>query len=127
MKRNLINCSLITKQSKRKLKPAFKVIPKLKIREVKKKVQLKVVDTKKYLANRQDKRKRKHQRSKSATVETKLHSVPDVKLKITSTIQDCLDRTRQKRPASIVKFREVEIQFGDVIERIKNLKFSAPE
>lgn len=128
MKRNLINSSLITKKRRlgRRGERSAK-IPRLRAKAAKKTVQRKVVTCKKLLMAHRPKRGRKaHRRSKSAAVESRWSTEADLKLKITSTIQDCLDREPRK-PSCIVRFHEVERQFGEVIERIKNLKFASPQ
>lgn len=129
IKRNVINSSLIKKSKNLGKKPVSKnKKPKHIAKEAKKQVQRKVVTCKTLLAGKRRGGKNKgHKRSKSATVEVNVQSLAEVKLKITSTIQDFLDTRSSRKPSYIVKFREVEKQFGEVIERIKNLKFSGPE
>ena len=129
VKRNVINSSLIKKQKKFRKKPVLRFKnPKHKLKDAKKLVQRKVVTCKNMLAaNTRGRQKPVARRSKSSSIQSKQMNLPDVKLKITSTIQDLLDNRKSQKPTYIVRFREVEKQFGEVIERIKNLKFSAPE
>lgn len=130
VKRNIINTSLIKKQRRLGTKQVRKSRnPKHQARTAKKLVQRKVVTCKQIMATSGRPRgPARYRRSKSVTVEPRIPMQPDlVKLKITSTIQDWLDKTCSRRPTNIVRFREIKEQFGEVIERIKNLKFSAPE
>lgn len=130
VKRNIINTSLIKKRRRLGTKQVRKSRnPKHQARAAKKMVQRKVVTCKQILATSgRPRRPARYRRSKSVTVEPRIPMQPDlVKLKITSTIQDWLDKTCSRRPTNIVRFREIKEQFGEVIERIKNLKFSAPE
>lgn len=129
LKRNIINTSLIKKQLRSGRRPLLKSKnPRHRVKVAKKLVQIKVLTCKELMAKkRAGKGNSKHKRSKSATAEFKLFTESDVKLKITSTIQDCIDKMGSRRPSNIVRFREIEKQFGEVIERIKNLKFYGPE
>lgn len=129
IKRNLINTSLIKKQKKSVRRPLLRSqMPKNRVKVAKKLVQVKVLTCKEMMAKKaRGKENGKHKRSKSATAQFKHLTETDVKLKITSTIQDCLDKLGSRKPSYIVRFRDIKKQFGEVIERIKNLKFSGPE
>lgn len=69
-------------------------------------------------------RGRGSKRSKSLPVEPKLYSLEKVKLRISAKVQKSLDRLRGLKPTRLVRFAEVQRQFGEVIDRIKQLKFS---
>lgn len=68
--------------------------------------------------------KKPAKRSRSTPVEPKLYSVDKVKLRIASRMQHSLDVWRGDKHIRLVRFSDVEKQFGEIIDRIKKLKFA---
>lgn len=68
--------------------------------------------------------KKSKKRSLSTPVEPKLYAVDKVKIRIETRVQQTLDSLRGEKNVRLVRFSDVEKQFGEVIDRIKRLKFA---
>lgn len=75
-------------------------------------------------ASEQEKNVNKEKRSKSTPVESKLYELNGIKVRIASKIEQVLELLPGKNHNSFIRFSDVEKQFGEVIARIKSLKFA---
>jgi len=101
--------------------------PKYKRYCQKKLLQKRIIYTKEIFASKSKpatKKKDGKKRSKSTPSEPKLYSFEKVKIRISAKIQNVLDALRGAKNVKLVKFSDVDQQFGEMIDRIKQLKFS---
>lgn len=127
LKRGCFNFSFIKKE---KLSKSLKLKlsqPKYKRYCQKRALQKRIIIKKEELALKSKpalKKKKSNKRSKSTPAEPKLYSFEKVKIRISAKIQNALDFLRGDKAVRLVRFSEVNRQFGEMIDRIKQLKFS---
>lgn len=67
---------------------------------------------------------RSKRRCRSTPVEPKTYSTDKVRVRIETRVQQAIDGLRGEKSVRLLRFCDVEKQFGEVIERIKRLKFA---